>query len=149
MWTLANPLVKLGLGLLLVLGVFAGGVFFEYSHTYLPYKAEVQATAKVQAAQIALINKTNKEASIEAEQTATADIKGVYDWYAAHPTIKWVRQPSSSQASGTTSNTQESGTVPTNGYEPSFTPKQCSLVAIQLEDLLNLLHKSPTIKFEQ
>ncbi len=139
MWTLANPLVKLGLGLLLVLGVFAGGVFFEYSHTYLPYKAEVQATAQAQANVVKQLNATIDKNAKDANEQILETAKNINTYYAANPVVR-VRVTHGvctvSQTTGDTSSTDEASTT---GYVSAYSPKATVEVASQLDQLMKLL----------
>jgi len=139
MWTLANPLVKWAIGAIVLVGIFLGGVFFEYEHTYLPYKATVTATAQVQAQLVKNLNKEIDTNAKQAEANVNAAAASVDAYYKSHPVVV-VRVANGvctvSKATGDTNSIDETGAT---SYVSPYSAPLSEQLASQLNELQKLL----------
>lgn len=135
--------LKLIISAVLFLLGLAVGFGYEYNK-FTIYKTEVATLGKTQEETIAKLNKQIKDNAHEAEQTLQTTTNNINAWYRTHPVR--VFDPSCGKVPGSNSSTAQPGQaggqeVP-QAYISEYTPEETELLANQLDQLLQLLHRN-------
>ena len=125
---------------------YAWGYLPEHTK-FVTFKAKVEQAGSDQQAQMDKINRTNQEATKNAQTEYERGKADAASYYKSHPT-KWLRHDCPSPLPIPAGDTQTAPGIPAEADVPPFTPEQCTDVALRLEAMLDLLRRSPTIQFE-
>jgi hypothetical protein len=94
------------------------------------------------------INTLNTEATENAKTEYEKGKQANADWYERHRT-EWLQDDGCRAVPRSPDNPETTSGIPATGnVAPTFSPEQCSDVALRLETMLDLLHHSPLVRFE-
>ena len=144
--TLEKYLIGLGIIFVLMLGSGIYGWYKEHL-VLVAYQAQIAQIGKDQEDKAKAQTKLQEDNANEASKNIISATSSINDWYLTHPVVKRVCDSSGSQMPGPNSNTSKSeqtsqSNLPaTSGYVSDYNPKEVELMADQLDQLLQLLHK--------